>query len=295
MNHFINISTALALALTLSACGGGGGKSNNTPANTSNGGSSTGNTNGGGNSSTGNGSNGGGSTSNQTNSSTGNGSNNTNGSTGNQTNTTNPDNNKSSSYVCTGGGEMMYGHQLPPCPDPVENAKTLLGIDTNNNGVRDDVEIWIYHTYDTYIPCVEENVTVTLSNENVVHGFKDVCEDKRVPYHQIVREVAMQYAKGAQVIIQEPEKARETRKYFKNAQYCEWYFKYDAKYNNETLVVPDKVDFYDELDNIQFNTIARAKAYSEYNFYLGGGIYPSPNTSEERAACDFDIDKLLGK
>jgi hypothetical protein len=285
MKSFINISTALALALTLSACGGGGGKSNNTPNNTSNGGSSTSSTNGGGNSST-------------SNSSIGNGSNQTNGSTGNQTNTTNPNNdNKSSSYVCTGGGEMMYGHQLPPCPDPVENAKTLLGIDVNNNGVRDDVEIWIYHTYNTHKNCVKtkEIETVLYEGKNITYGVvHNDCTDEEVPYHQVVREIAMQYARAYQVVIQDPSKARETKKYEDKAIYCHLYFTTWAKYNNEPLLVPDEYDFYKELDNIQFNTAQRARAYHQYNFNLGGGVYTSPN--DYRAYCDFiDVDKLLGK
>ncbi len=37
--------------------------------------------------------------------------------------------------------------KLPPQPDPVENNKTLAGIDVNNNGIRDDVEIAIYENH----------------------------------------------------------------------------------------------------------------------------------------------------
>ena len=41
----------------------------------------------------------------------------------------------------------VNGHRLPPEPDPKVNNATLLGIDVNDNGVRDDVERWIYETY----------------------------------------------------------------------------------------------------------------------------------------------------
>ena len=41
----------------------------------------------------------------------------------------------------------VNGHTLPPEPDPQVNNATLLGVDVNNNGVRDDVERWIYETY----------------------------------------------------------------------------------------------------------------------------------------------------
>ena len=37
-------------------------------------------------------------------------------------------------------GMVINGHTLPPEPDPKVNNKTLLGIDSNGNGVRDDVE-----------------------------------------------------------------------------------------------------------------------------------------------------------
>jgi len=41
----------------------------------------------------------------------------------------------------------VNGHRLPPEPDPKVNNATLLGVDSNNNGVRDDVERWIYEEY----------------------------------------------------------------------------------------------------------------------------------------------------
>ena len=50
-------------------------------------------------------------------------------------------------FIGCGGGsgssgepEVINGFTLPPEPDPVINNSTLLGIDSNNNGVRDDVE-----------------------------------------------------------------------------------------------------------------------------------------------------------
>ncbi|WP_457744487.1 Ig-like domain-containing protein, partial [Sulfurimonas sp.] len=38
----------------------------------------------------------------------------------------------------------INGYKLPPEPDETLNNSTLLGIDVNNNGVRDDVERWIF-------------------------------------------------------------------------------------------------------------------------------------------------------
>jgi hypothetical protein len=215
---------------------------------------------------------------------------------GGKSNKTNGNTNVTPLNSCTGGGEVKHGYQLPPCPDPVENAKTLLGIDTNDNGVRDDVEIWIYHHYDTHKNCTvtEERVTRLHEDRNITYGVVHRnCTDEDIPYHQIVREIAMQYAKAYQIVIQEPKKARETTHYVDNAQDCEFYFKDDAKrYGGPVLF--DNYDTYDAIDKIQFNTIKRARAYSEYNFYLSGGAYGSPKGSLKRF-CDFDVDALLEK
>lgn len=40
----------------------------------------------------------------------------------------------------------VYG-SLPPAPDPAQNDATLAGIDSNQNGIRDDVEIAIYKAH----------------------------------------------------------------------------------------------------------------------------------------------------
>jgi hypothetical protein len=40
-------------------------------------------------------------------------------------------------------GTVINGYILPPEPDHEENDKTLLGIDVNHNGMRDDVERYI--------------------------------------------------------------------------------------------------------------------------------------------------------
>jgi len=44
--------------------------------------------------------------------------------------------------------EVINGYTLPPEPDPKINNATLLGVDSNNNGVRDDVERWIVKNFE---------------------------------------------------------------------------------------------------------------------------------------------------
>lgn len=45
---------------------------------------------------------------------------------------------------------MILGpSEVPPEPDPEINNSTVAGVDSNNNGIRDDVERWIAQTYPT--------------------------------------------------------------------------------------------------------------------------------------------------
>ena len=192
--------------------------------------------------------------------------------------------------------KVVHGHRLPPEPDPAINNSTLLGIDVNNNGVRDDVERWIYTRYDTHLPCEMIPVTVVIpATGEEINGTKKVCGDTPVPYHQIVREIAMQFGRAAQIIIQEPEKARETMKYMDAAVDCNGYFRVLAKGYGEPILV-DHYIFNDDYKDVQFNTSQRVRAFAEHNHALSGGVYSANETAmEDRAKCDFDVDRLLGK
>mgnify|MGYP000480383795 FL=1 len=152
--------------------------------------------------------------------------------------------------------EVINGYLLPPEPDPESNNETLLGVDSNENGVRDDVERWIIKKY----------------------------QDK----HKIVTEIGLQGARAAQIIIQEPEKARETMVYFDRAVDCEMYFELvsDTKFVDTPIIGK-------EFDEIQFNTALRARAYGLYNATLSGGVYDTPTTTEWLNGCDFNVIKIL--
>jgi hypothetical protein len=86
----------------------------------------------------------------------------------------------------------IHGHRLPPEPDPKVNNATLLGIDSNHNGVRDDVERWIYETY----------------------------QEK----HPIYTDILIQAAKAWQIILKDPEKAIEKKPIMDAARSCEGYY-----------------------------------------------------------------------
>jgi hypothetical protein len=154
----------------------------------------------------------------------------------------------------------VNGHRLPPEPDKTLNDSTLLGIDTNNNGVRDDVERWIYKTYD----------------------------------HPIERGIFMQSARAYQKVIVDPSKAHETMKYIDDASDCEGYWRYWKilyKDRNESYILERYRDLEKEIRPIQFNTLKRHMAYERFNATLSGGVYTSGGTSKDK--CEFDENGTL--
>ena len=158
--------------------------------------------------------------------------------------------------------EEVDGQPVPQDPGE-EGSETLLGIDSNSNGVRDDVERYIAARF---------------------QGFENA---------EIDRAVAMQYARATQIIIQEPERGRETMHYFDAAVDCSTYFDSRAKYSDEPILI-DHYIFGKEFKNIQFNTIKRVRAFGLYNSALSGGVYDATPSKEMRAGCDFNVTEMLG-
>ncbi len=187
---------------------------------------------------------------------------------------------------------VVNGHTLPPEPDPAVNNSTLLGVDVNNNGVRDDVERWIYETYDEYTPCHQElDGEETLPSGQVIQFGKEVCEDNPVPYHPVVRAVVMDIAKEAQKIIIEPKNAKITDIEFTKAYGCASVIRDIKDKRNRKLSKKSLLD--KDFKKIQFNTIQRARAYGKFNFYLSGGVYSLPTDDIILQGCSQEVHKLL--
>lgn len=153
--------------------------------------------------------------------------------------------------------EIINGHVLPPEPDPVVNNSTLLGIDVNENRVRDDVERWIYKT------------------------FKDK--------HPVHIDIAMQAARSYKKVIQTPEKAKEIHDEVNAPFFCGAYYQHDAKYLNEPLLVNERID--SRVKSKYFNTKDRHDTYLQYNKLLSGDSYEIPWPNEQKALCDFNTSK----
>jgi hypothetical protein len=157
--------------------------------------------------------------------------------------------------------ETINGHVLPPEPDPNINNSTLLGIDSNNNGVRDDVERWIYQTY----------------------------KDK----HPIHIDIAMQAARGYKLVLETPERAKEIHDEVRKPLHCQFYYESDAKYFNESTLVTENIVSEFFRSKIYFNTKERMDAYIKYDILLSGDSYSLPSFEEEKKACDFDTSKYV--
>ena len=154
---------------------------------------------------------------------------------------------------------VIDGYTLPPMPDKTLNDSTLLGIDSNNNGVRDDVEIWIYTTYDK----------------------------------PIERAVFMQSARAYQIVIQEPQKALENLLIMQAATACTAYWSLRAKREGEGVWLEKFRNYSKEISPIQFNTKERFLAYEKYNHTLSGGVYSLVDTDKMKSMCDFNASALI--
>ncbi len=154
---------------------------------------------------------------------------------------------------------VINGHTLPPEPDPAVNNATLLGVDSNDNGVRDDVERWIYTTYDK----------------------------------PIEQAVLMQSARAYQVVIQEPEKALDNLPIMQAATACESYWSLKAKREGEPVWIEKYRNYSKEMRPIQFNTSERYLAFEQYNQILSGGVYSLVEGNKMKSKCDFNISNFV--
>lgn len=176
--------------------------------------------------------------------------------------------------------ETINGHVLPPEPDPVINNSTLLGIDSNNNGVRDDVEIYIIKRF---------------SKED---------------FPKTRTALAMQYAWAKQKTLENPTK--ESAKYSHNSIDCEYYW-FEQKQQEEYKQFSEllKIDrraaaeldskltrwrlkysvFNDHgINNIVLNTKERIKQDFAFNSAMSGGFYPGRDVSIDN--CQVNINEL---
>ena len=153
---------------------------------------------------------------------------------------------------------MIEGHLLPHEPDNPD--ATLLGVDENNNSVRDEVERWIYKDMPTY------------------------------HHPEIERVVAMTEAKAYQMALIDPtNKDDKVLDASERASDC-WSYYADSK----TLPFDGAVEkFGNRLRDKQFNTRERLKTYLDYDYTLKGRVFKSiPLRLLNTSYCDKNIDVM---
>ncbi len=156
--------------------------------------------------------------------------------------------------------EIVNGYILPPEPDETLNNSTLLGIDSNNNGVRDDVERWIFLEMEIY------------------NG-----------YEKIEQVIAMQEAKANQMSLIDPSNIDDkVHKAMKAALDCwAWY-----SYSKSLPFDNGMMKFSRTLQDKSFNTKERLKTYWQYDSTLAGRVFTSTATLKTQTQCEINIDEL---
>ena len=175
--------------------------------------------------------------------------------------------------------KVINGHVLPPEPDETLNNSTLLGIDSNNNGVRDDVERYV-----------------------IIRFSKEDFPKTRTA-------LALQYARAKQKIIETP--TRESAKYYHDAVDCQRYW-FDKKQEVEYQQVSElletdrraafeidvklakwrlkyKISLDEGMHNIIFNTRERTKQDFAFNGAMSGGFYPGRSQTLENCQVNIDL------
>ncbi|MDR0467912.1 MAG: hypothetical protein LBG67_03585 [Campylobacteraceae bacterium] len=153
----------------------------------------------------------------------------------------------------TKGSNVMSDpdYVLPPMPDKEENDKTLLGIDSNNNGIRDDVEIWIHENSD----------------------------------HPIRKALYAQIARDNQKILTDIVDAKE-KMYTDKTNSCYFYWRRKFKENSKGFQFDDFKSIYTPIDAVCFNTVDRYLRDKRYNSQFHGEILSAPKASIDN--CEFD-------
>lgn len=149
----------------------------------------------------------------------------------------------------------INGHRLPTEPDTNVNNATLLGLDANDNGVRDDVERKIYLTFNK----------------------------------EIKRQYYLQEARHLQSMLADPDLIQNAHVWQKRNNYniaCRSFL----RRNNILRLKIENIQFIEEAI---LTTKDRIRKYIKYDRELSGGVYGVPNELRIESSCDFNIQMAL--
>ena len=148
----------------------------------------------------------------------------------------------------------INGYTVPVMPDETVNNSTLDGVDSDGNGVRDDIDRYIAETYPDPVP----HALAKLDARSFLDVFKD------------------------------PEHAYKKKLYVSSIKFiaCERYV--EDFYGKKIL----KGFSFEDLDPKMTNTRARAEAYGIFNANMDGGTFGPPYTSTSKD-CPAEVNKAL--
>jgi hypothetical protein len=147
------------------------------------------------------------------------------------------------------------GYTLPPEPDKIVNDSTLLGVDVNGNGVRDDVERKIYLVFNK----------------------------------EIKRQYFMQEARHLQAMLRDKELIQNADAWQKKNNYniaC-------GSYLFRAHKVIRKLEDIQFIEESTLTTKDRLRKYLKYDRELSGGVYSVPNELRVESSCDFNVNEAL--
>ena len=153
---------------------------------------------------------------------------------------------------------IINGTRLPPEPNEEENNATLVGVDVNNNGVRDDVERWVYQEY----------------------------KDK----HPVHIEIGMQSARTWEKIFTDPSNP-ETTDMVDAAIACEVYY----EVYSDPILIFDPIGLFQQVRGKALNIPERRDAFFAYDKALSGGVYTLPKSGTRKGMCDFNTLTVTGE
>ena len=150
---------------------------------------------------------------------------------------------------------------LPPEPDETLNNSTLLGIDSNHNGIRDDIERWI------------------LLDKEIYYGNA-----------KIERSIAFEKARAFQMTLADPTNRDDiVHQAMTDASDCRSYYIYVKNRDREEYDGKENRNLKDKI----FNTRERFKTYWKYDGTLGGRVFTSTYRRLLHTKCPQDIYNLI--
>lgn len=156
---------------------------------------------------------------------------------------------------------IVDGFLLPHEVDETLNNSTLLGIDANSNGMRDDVERWI------------------LLDMEIRYGNS-----------KVERAIAFEKAKAYQMTLEDPtNKDDQVLKAMDSASDCRAYYIYVKNEDQKSYASEQTRNMSDRM----FNTKERLKTYWSYDATLGGRVFTKTPTRLFHTKCSTETYNII--